>query len=69
MVTADPANLMPHGIGSNSGRNWNSWLFPSDDPVMGLLNTLLVFGAAFVVRPIGAILFGRLADKKGRRRA
>ena len=34
--------------------------FPSDDPVMGLLNTLLVFGAAFVVRPIGAIFSGRL---------
>ena len=41
--------------------------FPSDDPIMGLLNTLLVFGAAFVVRPIGAIFFGRLGDKKGRR--
>ena len=41
--------------------------FPSDDPAMGLLNTLLVFGAAFVVRPIGAIFFGRLGDKKGRR--
>ena len=41
--------------------------FPTDDPVMGLLNTLLVFGAAFVVRPIGAIFFGRLGDRKGRR--
>lgn len=41
--------------------------FPSDDPTMGLLNTLLVFGAAFVVRPIGAIFFGRLGDRKGRR--
>jgi len=41
--------------------------FPTNDPVMGLLNTLLVFGAAFVVRPIGAIFFGRLGDKKGRR--
>ena len=39
--------------------------FPSDDPVMGLLNTLLVFGAAFVVRPIGAIFFGRLGDRNG----
>src|SRR6478736_5330921 len=29
--------------------------FPSDDPIMGLLNTLLVFGAAFVVSPIASV--------------
>lgn len=38
-----------------------------DDPVIGLLNTLLVFGSAFSVRPLGAVLFGRLGDRKGRR--
>ncbi len=41
--------------------------FPSDDPMIGLLNTLLVFGSAFVVRPLGAIYFGRLGDRVGRR--
>ncbi|MCW3767054.1 MFS transporter [Paenarthrobacter sp. PAE-2] len=41
--------------------------FPSDDPLMSLLNTLLVFGSAFVVRPLGAVFFGRLGDRKGRR--
>ncbi|NDV06814.1 MHS family MFS transporter [Rhodococcus sp. IEGM 248] len=41
--------------------------FPGDDPMMGLLNTLLVFGSAFVVRPLGAIFFGRLGDRVGRR--
>lgn len=41
--------------------------FPGDDPVMGLLNTLLVFGSAFLVRPLGAVFFGRLGDKRGRR--
>lgn len=41
--------------------------FPSDDPLISLLNTLLVFGSAFVVRPLGAIFFGRLGDRKGRR--
>jgi MHS family proline/betaine transporter-like MFS transporter len=41
--------------------------FPGDDPVIGLLNTLLVFGSAFVVRPLGAVFFGRLGDRKGRR--
>lgn len=41
--------------------------FPSEDPVVSLLNTLLVFGSAFVVRPLGAIFFGRLGDRRGRR--
>ncbi|SDQ64869.1 MFS transporter [Microbacterium sp. cf332] len=41
--------------------------FPSDDPTVGLLNTLLVFGSAFLVRPLGAWYFGRLGDRRGRR--
>lgn len=41
--------------------------FPSDDPATGLLNTFLVFGSAFLVRPIGAVAFGWLGDKVGRR--
>ncbi|MFC7343931.1 MFS transporter [Saccharopolyspora griseoalba] len=41
--------------------------FPSEDPVLGLLSTLLVFGSAFLVRPLGAIYFGRLGDRRGRR--
>ena len=41
--------------------------FPSKDPLMSLLDTLLVFGSAFVVRPLGAVFFGRLGDKRGRR--
>jgi MFS transporter, MHS family, proline/betaine transporter len=41
--------------------------FPSDDPAIGLLNTLLVFGSAFLVRPLGAMFFGWLGDRRGRR--
>ena len=41
--------------------------FPSDDPVAGLLNTFLIFGTAFVVRPLGAIFFGWIGDRMGRR--
>ncbi|KIQ18420.1 MFS transporter [Rhodococcus sp. MEB064] len=41
--------------------------FPSDNPTVGLLNTLLVFGSAFLVRPLGALYFGRLGDRVGRR--
>ncbi len=41
--------------------------FPSDDPTVALLNTFLVFGSAFLVRPLGAWYFGRLGDRRGRR--
>lgn len=41
--------------------------FPSGDPLVNLMNTFLVFGSAFFVRPLGAIFFGRLGDKVGRR--
>lgn len=41
--------------------------FPSDNPTTGLLNTFLVFGSAFLVRPLGAIAFGWLGDRVGRR--
>ncbi|MEY8039063.1 MFS transporter [Saccharopolyspora cebuensis] len=43
--------------------------FPGEDPILGLLSTLLVFGSAFLVRPLGAIYFGRLGDKVGRRKS
>ena len=41
--------------------------FPSTNPTAGLLLTLATFGAGFGVRPIGAILFGVLGDKLGRK--
>ncbi|WP_026190539.1 MFS transporter [Methylobacterium sp. WSM2598] len=41
--------------------------FPAGDAVANLLNTLAVFGLAFLVRPIGAWYFGQLGDRRGRR--
>ena len=41
--------------------------FPSDDPTVQLLNTAGVFAAGFLMRPIGGWLFGRVADKHGRK--
>lgn len=41
--------------------------FPSSDPVASLLATFGVFGLGFVVRPLGALFFGHLGDKLGRR--
>ena len=43
--------------------------FPADDPVSSLLMSLAVFGAAFVMRPLGAIAVGYYADRVGRKPA
>lgn len=42
--------------------------FPSDNAAAALLATLAVFGSAFLIRPLGGILLGRLADRIGRRK-
>lgn len=41
--------------------------FPKDDPTVQLVNTAGVFAAGFLMRPIGGWLFGRVADRLGRR--
>jgi MFS transporter, MHS family, proline/betaine transporter len=41
--------------------------FPSDDKALSLLATFATFGVAFVVRPVGAIVFGHYADRLGRK--
>src|ERR1044072_5432756 len=41
--------------------------FPSSNPTAALLLTLATFGAGFGVRPIGAVLFGVLDDRLGRK--
>lgn len=41
--------------------------FPSGDPTSQLLKTAGIFAAGFLMRPLGAWLFGRLADRRGRR--
>src|SRR5437588_4810755 len=43
--------------------------FPGGDPTVALLSTFAVFGVGFVMRPVGAILFGIYGDKHGRRKA
>ncbi|MGW8375117.1 MFS transporter [Streptomyces sp. ODS28] len=42
--------------------------FPSSDPTTALLSSFAVFGAAMVARPIGAVFFGHLGDRLGRKR-
>ncbi|MDF3305234.1 MFS transporter [Rhodococcus koreensis] len=41
--------------------------FPNDNPTASLLATLAVFGSAFVMRPLGGIVLGRLGDRIGRK--
>ncbi len=41
--------------------------FPKSDPTAQLLNTAGVFAAGFLMRPIGGWIFGRLADRRGRK--
>ena len=41
--------------------------FPKGDRTTQLLNAAGVFGAGFLMRPVGSWLFGRLADRRGRR--
>jgi MFS family permease len=41
--------------------------FPDANPTAALLSTLATFAAGFVVRPFGALVFGRLGDLIGRK--
>ena len=44
-------------------------MFPASDDNSGLVLTYLAFAAGFISRPLGAIFFGRLGDKFGRKKA
>jgi MFS transporter, MHS family, alpha-ketoglutarate permease len=43
--------------------------FPHGSTTAQLLNTAGIFAVGFFMRPVGGWLFGRLADKKGRKNA
>ncbi|MBS1713565.1 MAG: MHS family MFS transporter [Armatimonadetes bacterium] len=43
--------------------------FPETDPTTGLLSTLAIFATGFIVRPFGALVFGRVGDLVGRKHA
>ena len=42
-------------------------MFNPTDPVSGLLSTLAVFAVGFLMRPLGGVVFGAVADRKGRK--
>ena len=41
--------------------------FPSGNPFVSLMLSLMTFGAGFLMRPLGAIVLGAYADRHGRR--
>ncbi len=46
---------------------FSTLFFPQGNPVAALLASLATFGVGMLVRPLGAVLFGSLGDKYGRR--
>ncbi|OEU91988.1 hypothetical protein DB35_06805 [Streptomyces abyssalis] len=48
---------------------FNKIFFPDVDPVIGTMAALATFGAGFVLRPLGALLFGHLGDRVGRKKS
>jgi MHS family alpha-ketoglutarate permease-like MFS transporter len=46
---------------------FSSEFFPAGDQTSQLLNTSAIFFAGFLLRPIGSWVFGRIADRYGRR--
>lgn len=46
-----------------------SAFFPAQDPTAQMMSTAGIFALGFFVRPIGGILFGRIGDRLGRKKA
>ena len=43
--------------------------FPSTDPMAAILASLIAYAVGFFMRPLGAIIFGHLGDRFGRKKA
>jgi MHS family proline/betaine transporter-like MFS transporter len=41
--------------------------FPAEDPSVVMLAAFATYSTALIIRPVGALLFGRMADLRGRR--
>jgi MHS family alpha-ketoglutarate permease-like MFS transporter len=48
---------------------FSSVFFPAEDATAQLLNTAGIFAVGFLMRPIGGWLFGRIADRTGRKKS
>jgi metabolite-proton symporter len=54
-------------FGTASALVFNKLFFPSLDPLAGTLASFAAFGVAFVVRPLGGVVFGHFGDRLGRK--
>ena len=59
-------NLTLYGVMASKFANL---YFPNSSKILSLIASLGAFAAAFLVRPIGAILFGSIGDRFGRKKA
>lgn len=50
-------------------RTIGALFFPSQDPTAQLLLTFATYGVGFLVRPLGGVVLGSYADRKGRKKA
>ncbi|OYX72223.1 MAG: MFS transporter [Rhizobiales bacterium 32-66-11] len=75
----------PHMLAAGAAGNFLEWydfaaygflasifaknFFPNSSPLIGLLSAFGIFAASFLMRPLGAVLFGHIGDRYGRQRA
>jgi len=53
--------------GTAAGLVFPKLFFPNSDPLVGTLNSFLIYGAGFAARPVGAAIFGHYGDRIGRK--
>ncbi|AFV89216.1 MAG: MFS transporter [Acidipropionibacterium acidipropionici] len=54
-------------FGLASGLVFPHVFFPQADPLMGTLQSFMAFGAGFISRPLGGIIFGHFGDRVSRK--
>src|ERR1700746_2110460 len=52
-----------------AGLVFGKLFFPKSDPLVGVLEAFAVYTVGFIVRPIGAAIFGHFGDRIGRKAA
>jgi MHS family proline/betaine transporter-like MFS transporter len=63
-----PGDLRLHGL-QLLRRHHRPAVLSASSPLASLLLSFATFGAGFVMRPLGAVLIGNMADRRGRKAA